>query len=271
MLPVGRKPILQYVIEELQNANLKQILIVTGRRKRAIEDHFDRDPDLIAALKKSGNKSDLTELAYADDQARFFYTRQSIQKGLGHAVSLGAEFVDGEDFAVALGDSLISAADPASVLRCMIDVHRDLNAAAVIAVENVPKEDTHRYGIVSVKKGDLPLAEPVSIVDIIEKPSPSTAPSTYAVAARYIFSPELFEALAKTPPDKHGEIQLTDAIKMMIQEGLPVYAWPLTSLEHRYDIGNFESYFKTFIDFCLADERYGHFMKNYIKKIANEI
>ncbi|MFQ5822768.1 MAG: UTP--glucose-1-phosphate uridylyltransferase [bacterium] len=271
MLPVGRKPILQYVIEELQKAELKQILIITGRRKRAIEDHFDQDPDLISALKKSGEADDLAELDYAEEKVCFFYTRQSVQKGLGHAISLGAEFADDEDFAVALGDSLICASDPASVLRSMIEVHKNLNAAAIVAVEKVPKKETHHYGIVSLKGAESPPGQPTAMVDIIEKPTPATAPSTLAVAARYIFNPDLFEALSKTPPDKHGEIQLTDAIKKMIQMGLPVYAWPLKLGERRYDIGNFESYFKTFVDFCIADEDLGHLMRNYIKQKAHEL
>lgn len=271
MLPVGRKPILQYVIEELQNAELRQILIITGRRKRAIEDHFDTDPGLTSALKKSGEESNLAEFGYAEEKARFFYTRQSVQKGLGHAISLGAEFVEGENFAVALGDSLIYASDPASVLRSMIEVHKNLNAAATVAVERVPKNETHRYGIVSLKGAQSSVGEPAPMVDVVEKPTPGSAPSTFAVAARYVFSPEVFEALKKTLPDKHGEIQLTDAIKMMIQRGLPVYAWPLKSQERRYDIGNFESYFKTFVDFCLDDEFYGPMMKRYIKKIAHEL
>lgn len=270
MLPVGRKPVLQHVIEELQHAGLEQILIITGRRKRAIEDHFDRDPELLTALKKSGDKNELAELAYADDKAQFFFTRQSEQKGLGHAVSLGRDFVNDEDFAVALGDSLIFARNPASVLRAMLEAHKSLNAAAVIAVEEVPGDETHRYGIVELNVKEPPLGEPISVADIIEKPEPGTSSSNLAVAARYVFSPDIFNALAKTAPDKNGEIQLTDAIRLLVQKGLPVYAWRLGKGERRYDIGNFESYFKTFIDYCLTDEKYGSIMRDYLKEVVKK-
>ena len=271
MLPVARKPVVQYVIEELQAAGLTQILIITGRRKRAIEDHFDPDPVLLGALEQAGNEALISELSYIQRNSRFFYTRQSSPKGLGHAVGLGAEFVDDDDCVVALGDSMITGEDPAAPLRAVMQVHRDLNAAAVVAVEQVPLDEAHRYGIVSIEGAEPPPGEPVAMTDIIEKPPRGTAPSTLAVAARYVFSPAIFEALARTPPDRQGEIQLTDAIKLLIQMGQPVYAWPLHPDQRRYDIGNFESYFRTFIDFVLADERYGYLARQYIKAKAYEL
>lgn len=271
MLPIGRKPVLQHVIEELQDAALNQILIVTGRRKRAIEDHFDRDSVLIAALKASGHEGDVSKLAYADDKARFFYTRQSVQKGLGHAIGLAADFVDDENFAVALGDSLISAPKPAAVLVSMMKSHLSLKAAATVAVESVPELETVHYGIVSLKGAEIAAGHPIAMTDVIEKPTPEKAPSNYAIAARYVFSPQIFDALAETRPDKKGEIQLTDAIKLLIQQGLPVYAWPLRREERRYDIGNFESYFKTFVEYCLADEKYGEMMLKYLKERAHDL
>ena len=150
MLPVGRKPILQYVVEELLAADVNQLLIITGRRKRTIEDHFDTDPQLISALKNAGNEQRLAELTYIEEKSRLYYTRQSTPKGLGHAVSLGADFVDNDHFVVALGDSLIAADDPSASIRAMIDAHQDLKAAATIAVENVPPEETSHYGIVDI-------------------------------------------------------------------------------------------------------------------------
>jgi UTP--glucose-1-phosphate uridylyltransferase len=271
MLPVGRKPILQYVVEELQAANLEQILIITGRRKRTIEDHFDPDPQLATVLEEAGNEALLADLAYLDGRSRFFYTRQSTPKGLGHAVSLGADFVDGDDCVVALGDSLIAAADPAAPLRAMMAAHRQLGAAATIAVEKVPSEETFRYGIVDIDGAEPPPGEPVKMTDIVEKPPTGSAPTTMAVAARYVFSPSIFEALRRTLPDRKGEIQLTDAIKLLIQSGGPVYAWLLPPEQRRYDVGNFESYFRTFIDFALTDERYGYLVRKHIKKIAYEL
>jgi UTP--glucose-1-phosphate uridylyltransferase len=271
MLPVGRKPVVQYVVEELQAADLTQILIITGRRKRAIEDHFDPDPLLLSALEQAGNEALLSELSYIQRNSRFFYTRQSSPKGLGHAVALGAEFVDDDDCVVALGDSLIAGEDPAAPVRAMMQAHRDLKAAAVIAVEQVPPDEAHRYGIISIKGAEPPPGEPVAVTDIIEKPPRGSAPTNLAVAARYVFSPRIFEALGRTPPDRHGEIQLTDAVKLLIQMGEPVYAWPLRPDQRRYDIGNFESYFRTFIDFILADERYGYLARQYIKAKAYEL
>jgi UTP--glucose-1-phosphate uridylyltransferase len=271
MLPVGRKPVVQYVVEELQAAGLHQILMITGRRKRAIEDHFDEDPQLVAALEQAGNETMLADLAYLEGTSRFFYTRQSPPMGLGHAISLGAEFVGDDDCVVALGDSLIAAQDPAAPIRSMIEVHQNLKAAAVVAVERVPQEDAFRYGIISIEGAEPPPGEPVTMTDIVEKPPRVTAPTTMAVAARYVFSPAIFEALALTLPDKRGEIQLTDAIKLLIKMGRPVYAWLLPPEQQRYDVGNFESYFRTFIDFSLADERYGYMVRKYIKAKAYEL
>jgi UTP--glucose-1-phosphate uridylyltransferase len=270
MLPVGRKPVVQYVVEELQAAGLRQILIVTGRRKRAIEDHFDADPELVSALEQAGNEAMLADLGYLGGKSRFFYTRQSAAKGLGHAILLGADFVDSDDCVVALGDSLVAAADPAAPLRAMMEAHVRLGAAAIVAVEKVPPEDVFRYGIVSLKGAEPPPGEPVAITDIVEKPPVGTAPSTLAVAARYVFSPAIFEALRRTLPDKRGEIQLTDAIRFLIHREEPVYAWLLAPDQHRYDVGNFESYFRAFIDFALADERYGYMVRKYIKAKAYE-
>jgi UTP--glucose-1-phosphate uridylyltransferase len=271
MLPVGRKPVLQYVVEELQEAGLRQLLLITGRRKRTIEDHFDDDPELVSALKDAGNETLLADLAYIAGKSNFFYTRQSTPQGLGHAVSLGADFAGDDDCVVALGDSLIAADDPAAPVRGMMKAHRDLGAAAIVAVEKVPLEEAYRYGIVSINGAEPPPGEPVAMTDIIEKPPIGRAPTTLAVAARYVFSPAIFEALGRTLPDKGGEIQLTDAIRLLIHKGEPVYAWLFSPDQRRYDVGNFESYFRTFIDFALADERYGYMVRKYIKAKAYEL
>jgi len=271
MLPVGRKPVVQYVVEELQAADLRQILIVTGRHKRSIEDHFDADRELMASLEQAGNEAVLADLAYLEDKSRVFYTRQSTPKGLGHAVSLGADFACQDDVVVALGDSLVAAPDPASLLRGMMQAHRQLGAAAIVAVEKVPPEEAFRYGIVSVDGAEPPPGEPVAMTGIVEKPAPGTAPTSLAVAARYVFSPVIFEALNRTLPDKRGEIQLTDAIRLLIRMQRPVYAWLLEPDQRRYDVGSFESYFQSFIDFALNDERYGYLVRKYIKAKAYEL
>ncbi len=271
MLPVGRKPAIQYVVEELQAASLQQILIITGERKRVIEDHLDADPDLVLALEQAGNEAVLEDLAYLESKSRFFFTRQSPPKGLGHAVSLAADFVDSDDFVVALGDSLIAADDPAAPLRAMMAAQERLKAAAIVAVERVPPEDTYRYGIVDVGGVEPALGEPVAVTDIVEKPAVEATPSKLAVAARYVFSPAIFGMLNRTLPGKGGEIQLTDAIRLLIQHGDPVYAWLLAPDQRRYDVGNYESYFRAFIDFALTDERYGYLVRKYIKAKAYEL
>ena len=271
MLPVGRKPAVQYVVEELQAAGLTQVLLVTGQRKRAIEDHFDLDPELVLALKQAGNEGLLADLAFLESRTRLFYTRQSSPQGLGHAISLAEEFCDDEPCVVALGDSLIAADDPAEPLRAMMQAHCDLGAAAVVAVETVPAEETFRYGIVTVEGAEPPTGEPVLMTDIVEKPSAGSAPSNLAVAARYTFSPDIFAALKRTPPDRQGHVQLSDAIKVLIQMGKPVYAWVFGPGQRRYDVGNFESYFRTFVDFALADEQYGYLARKYIKAKAYEL
>jgi UTP--glucose-1-phosphate uridylyltransferase len=270
-LPVGRKPIVQYVVEELQAAGMRQILIVTGRRKRVIEDHFDVDPQLASALEQAGNEAKLADLEYLRGESRFFYTRQTIPMGLGHAVSLAADFVDNDSFVVALGDSIVAADDPAAPLKGMVEAHRQLGATAVVAVEQVDRNEVFRYGIIDFDGEEPPPGAPVAVTDIIEKPAVGAAPSTMAVAARYVFSSAIFEALKRTPPDRGGEIQLTDAIKMLIQMGQPVYAWRFAHDQQRYDVGNFESYFRAFIDFALNDERYGYLVRKYIKAKAYEL
>jgi UTP--glucose-1-phosphate uridylyltransferase len=271
MLPVGRKPVVQWVVEELQAASLSQILIITGRHKRSIEDHLDSDPQLVAALKETGSEAVLEDLAYLDDKSRFLFTRQSEPKGLGHAVSLCADFVDGGDCVVALGDSVIAAEDPAAPLVAMMKAFSDLDAAAVVAVEQVPPEETFRYGIVSLAGSEPPPGEPIAMTGIVEKPSQGTAPSDLAVAARYVFAPSIFDALARTLPDRRGEIQLTDAIRLLLHRGEKVYAWVLGPGQNRYDVGNYESYFRAFVDFALADERYGYMVRKYIKAKAYEL
>jgi UTP--glucose-1-phosphate uridylyltransferase len=270
MLPLGRKPVVQYVVEELQDAGLDKILLITGRRKRSIEDHFDTDPQLTAALKEAGNEGLIRDLAF-EGKGRLYYTRQSEPRGLGHAVALGADFADSDDCVVALGDSLIAGEAPAAPLEGMMAAHRELGAAAVVAVERVPEEETFRYGIVSIHGAVPPAGEPVAVTDIVEKPAPGAAPTTLAVAARYVFSPAVFEALERTLPDRQGEIQLTDAIRLLVQRGEQVYAWLLPEDQARYDVGNFESYFRAFVDFALADERYGYLARKYIKARAYEI
>ena len=269
MLPVGRRPVVQYVVEELEAAGLDQILFVTGRKKTAIEDHFDPDPELSRLLTGGGGYALLDELKYLETGTQYFYTRQSEPLGLADAVNHARRFVGEDHFVVALGDSIIRSRDGTSFLKAMIAAHLRTGAACTVAVEEVDPSDVYKYGIVRPKTG----AEGASdfyIDDLVEKPRPGAAPSNLAIAARYIFSPLLFEAIRRTAPDRNGELQLTDSIRLLLQLGHKVQAVRLREGERRYDIGNFESYFKAFIDFAIADEKYGYLVRQYLKRKTTE-
>ena len=270
MLPVGRKPVVQYVVEELEAAGLNQVLFITGRKKAAIEDHFDADPELVQSLSAGGGYALLEELKYTETNVRFFYTRQSVPLGLADAVNYAKEFVGNDHFVVALGDSIVKSGDGSSFLQKMIKAHMLSGAACTVAVEEVDPEETYRYGIVKPRSG-ADTSGDFDVEDLVEKPKPDAAPSRMAIAARYIFGPVIFEAIRRTAPDRQGELQLTDSIRLLLQLGHKVRAVTLRPGEHRYDIGNFESYFNAFIDFALADEKYGYMVRQYLKRKAREL
>ncbi|MFP3897046.1 MAG: UTP--glucose-1-phosphate uridylyltransferase [Anaerolineales bacterium] len=270
MLPVGRRPVVQYVVEELEAAGLRQILLVTGSKKTAIEDHFDPDPELVRQLSSGGGYDLLEELRYTETDVRFYYTRQSVPRGLADAVRHGQEFVGNDHFVVALGDSIIKDRDGASFLRAMIETHLESGVACTIAVEEVDPGEVHRYGIIEPGE-EAPNGRSIAVENVVEKPQPEAAPSNLAIAARYIFSPVIFEAIERTAPDQRGELQLTDSIKHLLQLGHRVRAIPLRPGERRYDIGNFESYFRAFIDFAIADEKYGYLVRQYLKRRTREL
>src|SRR5579863_6124032 len=254
MLPVARKPIVQYVVEELVANGIEQILFVTGRNKASIENHFDHDPELVRTL-TAGNKTELLEeLGFEELQAQFFYTRQRLQKGLGDAILCGESFVGENPFLVALGDSILGLHANSKVVSRMAEVFEARRASCVIAVEEVPREETFHYGIVQPEPGG---SDVFRVIDLIEKPSPEEAPSNLAIAGRYVFSPLIFDMIRRIKPDKRGEIQITDAIRLLCEEGKRVIAVKLGPSEKRYDIGNFPSYFETFVEFALGDEIYG--------------
>ncbi|MCD6519171.1 MAG: UTP--glucose-1-phosphate uridylyltransferase [Anaerolineae bacterium] len=269
MLPVGRRPVVQYVVEELEAAGLTQILFITGRKKTAIEDHFDPDPELVRLLSAGGGYALLEELKYTETEARFFYTRQSTPLGLADAVGHAKEFVGDDHFVVALGDSIIKSSDGSSFLRALIADHLRSGAACTLAVEEVNRDEVYRYGVVKPKEGQE-TAQSFDVEDLVEKPRPEVAPSNLAIAARYVFSPAIFDAIQRTAPDRNGELQLTDSIRLLLQLGYKVRAMRLRPKERRYDIGNFESYFKAFIDFAIADEKYGYMVRQYLKRKVRE-
>jgi len=264
MLPVARKPIVQYVVEELVSNHIEQILFVTGRNKNSIENHFDHDPELSRTLSNSQQHDLLQELNFDALKANFFYTRQRLQKGLGDAILCGENFAGEEPFLVALGDSILGLHAVSRACSRMADVFESKRASCVIAVEEVPAEETAHYGIVQPEDD----AEDVfRIVNLVEKPKPGEAPSRLAIAGRYIFSPVIFDKIRHVQPDRRGEIQLTDAIQMLCDEGRRVMAVRLNADEKRYDIGNFPSYFESFVEFALADPLYGAEFRRTLERL----
>jgi UTP--glucose-1-phosphate uridylyltransferase len=265
MLPVGRKPIVQYVVEELTRVGMNQLLFITGPGKTSIENHFDVNAELIQSLRESGKEELLAELSFERTPVQYFYTRQRQLLGLGHAVSCAEQFVGNQPFVVALGDSIIGMNAQSDVVQRMKQVFVEKQAAAVIAFEEVPPTDVYRYGIAAPKNsGDV-----FELEDVIEKPALNEAPSNLAIAARYVFAPTIFDAIRRTQPGVGGEFQLTDAVRLVISEGGKVYGLRLRGQEQRYDIGNFDSYFRAFVEFALADDKHGAVLRQYLETYLN--
>ena len=272
MLPVGRKPAVQYVVEEMVEAGITQILLITGRQKSSIEDHFDRETELERRLVRTGAYDLAEELNFFEEDVALFYTRQSVQSGPADAIRLAADFVGDEPFLVAYGDTIITSQQRPSLIQRMLEDHLRSGARATLAVETVRREDVQRYGIVQPTAG-TPLQPTVAfeIDDLIEKPEVATAPSTLAITPRYIFDRAIFDAIGRTLPGRGGELWLTDSIAILLRQGDGVRCLPLGAGEKRYDIGNFETYFKAFIDFALADERYGYMIRQYLVGLSEQL
>lgn len=263
MLPVGKKPIVQYVVEELSRAGCEQILFVTGRGKDSIENHFDHDPELAESLRRAAKDDLLEELAFENIDVHYLYTRQSVQRGLGDAILCGEPFAGDEPFVVALGDSIIGLNGNSSICSRLSAAYEENQAAAVIGVEQVAPDQVGFYGVVKPESdGDV-----FEISNVVEKPLPADAPSDLAIAGRYAFSPIIFEMLRRVEPDARQEVQLTDAIRMLCESGERVIGVKLPPGEKRYDIGNFGSYFKTFVEFALADPLYGPGLRKKLEEL----
>jgi UTP--glucose-1-phosphate uridylyltransferase len=265
MLPVGRKPVVQYVVEELTRVGITRVLFVTGPGKASIENHFDRNAELVQMLRETGKEELLAALEFDRSTVRYFYTRQRELLGLGHAVSCARSFAANQPFVVALGDSIIGMHAESDVVQRMTRCYHEREAAAVIAFEEVPHDEVSQYGIAKPKTDD----ELFEIEDLVEKPSPRDAPSNLAIAARYVLSPAIFDALAQTRRGKGGEIQLTDAIRTVIRNGGRAYGVRLRADERRYDIGNFEAYFEAFVEFALADPAHGPAFRQHLLKVLD--
>ncbi len=262
MLPLVDKPAIQYVVEEAVAAGITDILVITGRGKRSLEDHFDRSFELEYYLQEGGKLDELEEMRRIAEMADIHYVRQGEPKGLGHAVQVAAEHVGDLPFVVMLGDDIMHPG--AGVLPGMLETF-ERYGRSVIALKEVAPEDVSSYGCAAVR----PLEDNiVQVEDLVEKPPPGEAPSNLAVMGRYVFSPEILEVLARTKPGRGGEIQLTDAIKTLT-ERQPVYGW--TFREGRFDVGNKLGYLQATVELALEREDLGPpFRKFLIDRLARE-
>ncbi len=259
MLPVVDTPSIQYVVEEAARAGLTDILIITGRGKRSIEDHFDRSFELEYFLETKGKLEELKQVRAISEIASIHFIRQRDPLGLGHAVAVSEQHMGGEPFVVLLGDDLIAESTP--LLDEMLKVYEKYGHS-VIAVQEVSRENISHYGCIEPDFVDDNLAR---VVSIVEKPTPEEAPSTLAAIGRYVFTPEIFDALRKTEPGRGGEIQLTDAINLLAQEQA-VYAYRFE--EGRYDVGNKLDYLKATVEMAIDRDDVGADFRKYLAELV---
>ncbi|MCE5213369.1 MAG: UTP--glucose-1-phosphate uridylyltransferase GalU [Methanobacterium sp.] len=257
MLPVFNKPTIQYVVEEAVSSGIDDILIITGKGKRSIEDHFDRSFELEYILKNSGKTENLKEIEAISDMADIYYVRQKKQKGLGDAISCAKNHIDGEPFVVLLGDTITQSKIPCTK-QLMDTFYR--HQSTTIAIEKVPDEKIERYGIIKGSK----ISESVyKIEDMVEKPPINEAPSNLAITGRYILVPEIFDHIEKVQPGVGGEIQLTDAMRSLDE----VYGYVFDG--KIYDIGNTVEWLKSSIEIALSDEKVKSELKHYLKELLS--
>jgi UTP--glucose-1-phosphate uridylyltransferase len=263
MLPVVDKPLIQYSVEECVASGIENIIIVTGRGKHAIEDHFDYSPGLEQLLERSGKK-DLADLVrHVSNMTHVSYIRQKDPKGLGHAVLTARELVGDEPFAVLLGDVIIDGEVP--VTRQLVDVYEATGAGA-IAVEPVPRENIHLYGVADAQPaGKAPWGDRLlKIRNLVEKPRAEDAPSNLSITGRYLLPPEIFDCLERTPPGRGGEIQLTDALRLLAQES-ELYA--LVFEGKSYDAGDKLGFLKATVEMALKNAEFGADFRNYLQNL----
>ena len=260
MMPLVDKPTIQYVVEEAVASGLTDLVIVTGRGKRAIEDHFDAAFELEYYLNDRGKVDELAQIKTISEMASVCYVRQKEPLGLGHAILCARSLVGEEPFAVFLGDDIIGST-PVPCMRQLLDVFERYDGP-VIAVERVPRERIHQYGVIAAK----PLEGNVyQIMDLVEKPKAEEAPSDLAIIGRYVLTPDLFDLLAVTAPDRRGEIQLTDALRRL-RDRRPMYAVAFDG--KRYDTGDKLGFLKATVEFALARPDLADEFRAYLKSLA---
>lgn len=263
MIPIIDTPVIQYVVEEAVESGITDILMIIGKGKRAIEEHFDRSPILEESLLKKQNLKMLDQIRSISNMANIHFIWQKEMNGLGDAILHAKYHVGNEPFVILLGDTLVQSPD-GPITKQLIDVHNETKGS-VIALEEVKPELVSKYGVVD---GDYISENVVKAKGWIEKPSIAEAPSNLAVASRYLFTPEIFDYLENTPPGKNNEIQLTDAMKEMVKAH-DMYGMKFNG--KRYDIGNKMGFLKTNIEFGLKDPEIGEEMKMWIKEFAKDL
>lgn len=262
MLPIVDKPTIQYIIEEAVEAGIQDIIIVTGRNKRSIEDHFDRSIELELELEKSGKQEMLEMVKGISEMANIHYIRQKEPRGLGHAILAAQHFIGDEPFAVLLGDDVVISKQPC--LGQMLDVFHEYQTS-ILGVQTVPHEVVNKYGIIAGKQVDERVYK---VQDMVEKPSVEEAPSNVAVLGRYIITPEIFPFLETQDAGKGGEIQLTDALKRLAKEQA-MYAYDFKG--HRYDVGSKIGFLQANVEFALRNDALKDEVKIYLQQLHDNM
>ncbi|MEV3740158.1 UTP--glucose-1-phosphate uridylyltransferase GalU [Paenibacillus larvae] len=261
MLPIVDKPAIQYIVEEAIDSGIENIIIVTGRHKRAIEDHFDKSVELEMQLEEKGDERLLHLVQAVSNLADVHYIRQKEPLGLGHAILCARNFIGDEPFAVLLGDDIIQSQPP--TLKGMMELFEETERS-VIAVQEVAHEDVSKYGIISPSAENSRYTQ---IKDLVEKPDPAEAPSNLAVIGRYIISPEIFDILERQKPGRGGEIQLTDAL-CVLNRDFPMAAFPIQG--KRYDVGDKFGYIEATIELALQRDELGDAVKQYLTELVKK-
>ena len=261
MLPIVDKPTLQYIIEEAIESGIEEILIITGRNKKSIEDHFDKSVELELELEQKGKIEMLEMVRDISNMVNINYIRQKEPKGLGHAIHCAKSFIGNEPFAVLLGDDIVDAKTPC--LKQLINTY-DEYKTTILGVQEVAKEDTDKYGILDVKHIEDRVYK---VKDMVEKPSVESAPSNIAILGRYIINPSIFDILENQAPGKGGEIQLTDALKTLSTQEA-IYAYNFEG--RRYDVGDKFGFLEATIDFALKRDELRDDLLNYMKEVVEK-
>ncbi|UOE93886.1 UTP--glucose-1-phosphate uridylyltransferase GalU [Alkalihalobacillus sp. LMS39] len=262
MLPIVDKPTIQYIVEEAVESGIEDIIIISGRGKRAIEDHFDKSYELEETLEKKQKYAMLEEIQSISNLANIHYIRQKEPKGLGHAILCARRFVGDEPFAVMLGDDIVRSEVPC--LKQLIDTFNRYHSS-VVGVQPVPDEDVSKYGIVAPKGSEIEEGV-IHVDDLVEKPKLADAPSNFAIMGRYVLRPEIFEILANTKPGAGNEIQLTDAIKQLnLDQAVLAYEFQ----GKRYDVGDKFGFIKATVDFALEREDLQKEVFAYLESITS--